>query len=146
MAVGGSLTISAAEETLGAGNNRLKLKPGRYVRLLVADTGIGMDEVTLARAIEPFFSTRGIGKETGLGLSMMHGLAAQLGGALETRSTPGLGTSIDLHPPVARKPLSNDRRTLRSTRLRERDARSSSTMRSWCGPAPPTCCPTSVSM
>jgi len=75
--------------------------PGRYVRLSVADTGIGMSEATLARAVEPFFSTKGIGKGTGLGLSMVHGLASQLGGALTIQSRPGVGTNIELWLPVA---------------------------------------------
>ena len=97
---GGSLTISAVEEELARGSG-LKLKPGRYVRLCVADTGVGMDEAVLARAIEPFFSTKGIGKGTGLGLSMVHGLAAQLGGGLEIQSKPGVGTNIELYLPVA---------------------------------------------
>lgn len=62
---GGTLRISATAEDVRAGH-RAKLHPGQYVRLSVADTGTGMDEATLARAIEPFFSTKGVGKGTGL--------------------------------------------------------------------------------
>jgi PAS domain S-box-containing protein len=97
---GGALTISAAPEAVKAGH-RSKLRPGEYVRLSVADTGIGMDEATLARAVEPFFSTKGIGKGTGLGLSMVHGLAAQLGGGFAISSRPGLGTCVDLWLPLS---------------------------------------------
>jgi PAS domain S-box-containing protein len=97
---GGALTISAAPEAIKAGH-RSKLRPGDYVRLSVADTGIGMDEATLARAVEPFFSTKGIGKGTGLGLSMVHGLAAQLGGGFAISSRPGLGTCVDLWLPLS---------------------------------------------
>jgi CheY-like chemotaxis protein len=97
---GGKLTIAAAAEEVAAGH-RAALPPGRYVRLSVSDSGIGMDETTLARAIEPFFSTKGVGQGTGLGLSMVHGLAAQLGGGLSIRSRPGLGTSVELWLPVA---------------------------------------------
>ncbi|HZH11078.1 MAG TPA: PAS domain-containing protein [Microvirga sp.] len=95
---GGTLRISALAETIqeGAGGT---LQPGRYVRLSVADTGVGMDEATLARAVEPFFSTKGIGKGTGLGLSMAHGLASQLGGALSIKSKLGLGTNVELWLP-----------------------------------------------
>ncbi len=73
--------------------------PGRYVCLKVTDTGMGMDEETRARAIEPFFSTKGVGRGTGLGLSMAHGLAAQLGGALTIDSRPNRGTTIALWLP-----------------------------------------------
>jgi len=97
---GGTLTISAGAETVGPGHPA-KLRPGDYVRFSVADTGVGMDEETLARAIEPFFSTKGIGKGTGLGLSMAHGLASQLGGALNISSRPALGTRIDVWLPVS---------------------------------------------
>jgi len=72
-----------------------------HVMLSVADSGVGMDEETLARCIEPFFSTKGIGKGTGLGLSMVHGLAAQLGGALRIDSREGVGTVIELWLPVS---------------------------------------------
>jgi PAS domain S-box-containing protein len=97
---GGTLTISAGAETAEPGHPA-KLRPGDYVRFSVADTGVGMDEETVARAIEPFFSTKGIGKGTGLGLSMAHGLASQLGGALHISSRPGLGTKIDVWLPVS---------------------------------------------
>ncbi len=60
-----------------------------------------MDEATLARAVEPFFSTKGIGRGTGLGLSMVHGLAAQLGGGLTIRSRLGEGTVVELWLPVS---------------------------------------------
>ena len=101
MREGGALTIAARAEDLDPAN-MAGLKPGRYVRLSVADTGIGMDAETCARAIEPFFSTKAKERGTGLGLSMVHGLAAQLGGGLAIASAPGEGTRIDLWLPVAR--------------------------------------------
>ncbi|WP_156362779.1 PAS domain-containing protein [Rubellimicrobium mesophilum] len=96
----GTLRITANGETVGA-RHPSGAAPGRYLRLSVADTGTGMDEATLARAVEPFYSTKGLGRGTGLGLSMVHGLAAQLGGALTIRSRPGLGTNVELWLPVA---------------------------------------------
>lgn len=78
---------------------------GPYLRLSVTDTGTGMDEATLKSAIEPFFSTKELGKGTGLGLSMVHGLAVQLGGALELKSRLGEGTTAELWLPVASLPV-----------------------------------------
>jgi signal transduction histidine kinase len=100
MADGGTLRISATSEMIGP-HHRSKLKAGTYVRLSVADTGVGMDDVTLAKAIEPFFSTKGVGKGTGLGLSMVHGLASQLGGAMSLSSKLGLGTNVELWLPIS---------------------------------------------
>ena len=94
---GGTLRISASARTVERAEARAEA--GRYVCLSVADTGVGMDDVTLARAVEPFFSTKGFGKGTGLGLSMVHGLASQLGGALAIRSKLGLGTNVELWLP-----------------------------------------------
>ena len=98
MPEGGTVRITVDAETVGR-QHRANLAPGRYLRLSVADTGVGMDEETLRRAIEPFFSTKGVGKGTGLGLSMVHGLASQLGGAITIRTTLGVGTTVDLWLP-----------------------------------------------
>lgn len=97
---GGRLRI-AVQPRRCAGDPLRGLEPGDYIALTVTDDGVGMDEATLARAIEPFFSTKGIGRGTGLGLSMVHGLAAQLGGALTLKSSPGAGTTVELLLPAA---------------------------------------------
>jgi signal transduction histidine kinase/CheY-like chemotaxis protein len=103
---GGALSIVAGCATVPAAEGSV-LRPGAYVRLSVADSGLGMDEPTLARAIEPFFSTKGTGRGTGLGLSMVHGLAAQLGGELRLDSKPGAGTRVELWLPVSREPVAD---------------------------------------
>jgi signal transduction histidine kinase/CheY-like chemotaxis protein len=97
---GGRLSIAAAVQAVDDGDP-VGLRAGGYVRLIAADTGIGMDKATLTRAVEPFFSTKGLGKGTGLGLSMIHGLAAQSGGTLRIESEVGRGTSIELWLPVS---------------------------------------------
>ena len=88
---GGEIQIAAGEADAGA---RAGLPPGRYVAIAVAvaDTGHGMDDATMRKAIDPFFTTKSADKGTGLGLSMVHGFAAQSGGALRLASTPGKGT------------------------------------------------------
>jgi signal transduction histidine kinase len=76
------------------------LRVGRYVCLFVSDTGDGMDEATLKRAAEPFFTNKGSGKGTGLGLSMVDGVAAQSGGAMRMTSRQGVGTTVEIWLPV----------------------------------------------
>ena len=98
MLEGGTLRISACMESIAEGH-RSRLPAGNYLCLSVADTGTGMDPTTLARSVEPFFSTKGVGQGTGLGLSMVHGLASQLNGALTIQSSPGLGTNVELWLP-----------------------------------------------
>ncbi|HEV7323741.1 MAG TPA: PAS domain S-box protein [Bosea sp. (in: a-proteobacteria)] len=100
MPEGGVLRVAAVNEHIGRGH-RSGLPDGDYVRLSVADTGIGMDAKTLAQATEPFFTTKGVGKGTGLGLSMVHGMAEQLGGRLQLHSLPGDGTTVEIWLPVA---------------------------------------------
>ncbi len=104
---GGELTVAAKRETVPQGQ-RSGLKQGHCVLLRVSDTGTGMDPDTLARAVEPFSSTKGVGQGTGLGPSMVYGLAAQLGGGLTIESTPGRGTTIDLWVPVSRQGLDEE--------------------------------------
>jgi PAS domain S-box-containing protein len=95
---GGTLTIACSNERR---NEAEGLASGEYVRISVADTGEGMTEETLARAREPFFTTKGIGRGTGLGLSMVHGFTAQSGGAMHISSKPGSGTVVTLWLPAA---------------------------------------------
>ena len=96
MPAGGTITVTARHEAALSGPD------GEcFVRLAVADTGLGMDSETLARAADPFFTTKIVGKGTGLGLSMVHGLAAQSGGRIELRSTPGVGSEVELWLPAA---------------------------------------------
>ncbi len=102
MPAGGILTISGTHETQTAGAPDAILQPGDYVRIAVADNGVGMDEATVSKATEPFFTTKGPGKGTGLGLSMVHGLAAQSGGLLRIKSELSIGTTLELWLPRAK--------------------------------------------
>jgi signal transduction histidine kinase len=95
---GGSIDVRIAECQV---SGDAALTSGRYLKLSVIDTGTGMSPEILKRAIEPFFSSKPLGKGTGLGLSMVHGLAVQLGGALQLASTVGKGTAATLMLPVA---------------------------------------------
>jgi PAS domain S-box-containing protein len=104
---GGTLRISANAQAVAPARDS-KLPPGRYVRVSVADTGVGMSKDVAAKAVEPFYSTKGVGKGTGLGLSMVHGLALQLGGELVIESEPGQGTTIELWLPQSDQPLVAD--------------------------------------
>jgi PAS domain S-box-containing protein len=82
-----------------------ELQPGDYVRIAVKDNGVGMTREVLERALEPFFTTKEIGKGSGLGLAQVYGVATQFGGAVQLRSTPGIGTTVEVFLPRA---LSDD--------------------------------------
>lgn len=99
---GGDIVLSAREESI-TGNHMSGLGSGQYIRLSVSDTGEGMDEETLRKAAEPFFTTKGINKGTGLGLSMVHGFAEQSGGRLILQSEIGNGTTATLWLPLAKR-------------------------------------------
>ncbi|HET6432797.1 PAS domain S-box protein [Dyella sp.] len=104
MPSGGKLMISVHERTLSAAIEELGLAAGRYVVFEVADTGSGMSREVMSHALEPFFTTKDVGKGSGLGLSMVYGFVRQSGGQLSIDSEPGRGTRVDLMLPVALSP------------------------------------------
>jgi CheY-like chemotaxis protein len=101
MPTGGKLTIEVANIRIDADQAAQDgdLTPGAYVMIGVSDTGEGMDSQTLAQAIEPFFTTKEVGRGTGLGLSMVYGFIKQSGGHMRVQSHPGQGTSVRLYLP-----------------------------------------------
>jgi CheY-like chemotaxis protein len=100
MPAGGKFTLSISNVEIPPEDDRAGLmKPGRYVLLSAADTGIGMDDATLARVFEPFFTTKEPGKGTGLGLATTYGIVTQSGGYLFTDSQVGVGSTFSVYLP-----------------------------------------------
>jgi signal transduction histidine kinase len=90
---GGRIIVGARSETLASD---VELPPGDYVRLSVADNGVGMPQDVQAKAFEPFFTTKGVGKGTGLGLAQVYGIAKQSGGIARIDSAAGAGTMVSI--------------------------------------------------
>jgi PAS domain S-box-containing protein len=101
MPAGGRLTIRTAN--VSRSDAPPDLRPGDYVLISVADSGEGMTEEVLSKAVEPFFTTKEIGKGSGLGLSMVHGVATQSGGGLRIDSRVGRGTTVNVYLPRSRR-------------------------------------------
>jgi len=101
---GGEIVLAADQEQLEHPRAGTGLAAGGYLRLSVRDNGRGMSSETRARAMEPFFTTKGRERGSGLGLSMVYGFARQSGGGLEIDSRLGSGTEVRLYLPVARPP------------------------------------------
>ncbi len=99
---GGILTIEIAPVTLGADfTEHPGVKPGKYMKLVVSDTGEGIDKHALPHIFEPFFTTKDMGKGTGLGLSMVYGIIKQHGGFINVYSEKGMGTTFKIYLPVS---------------------------------------------
>ena len=107
---GGCLDLAAHGERVSAGTLP-ELAAGDYIVIEVRDSGCGMDEATLKRASEPFFTTKDLGRGTGLGLSMVDGLAAQSGGAMRIRSKLDYGTTVELWLPTSKSEPGGQRKT-----------------------------------
>jgi len=99
---GGTLTIETENATLDHKGRILTpwTRPGRFVRLSVADTGVGMDEEIMQHLFEPFFTTKGPGEGTGLGLAVVHGIVAQHEGWINVHSEPGQGSNFSIYLPA----------------------------------------------
>lgn len=117
MPEGGEVRVSTRAVTVEAGHP-LGLAPGTYGVVEVRDDGPGMSPEVLARAFEPYFTTKPPGKGTGLGLSTSYGIAQQHGGTLELESAPGRGTVARLYLPVTdAAPVAQELRPPTSTAL-----------------------------
>ena len=99
--VAGELTLMLTISDVSTPNARLGgIAPGRYVRIAVKDTGVGMSDEVQARAFEPFYTTKGVGEGSGLGLSQTYGVVKQAGGAVLLESGVGRGTTVTLYLPA----------------------------------------------
>lgn len=102
---GGILEISLSEIELDFrdASQYLDLSPGKYVRLIVTDTGCGMDRELMERIFDPYFTTKEKSKGTGLGLSVVHGIVKSQGGDITVYSEPGKGSTFNVYIPVIQK-------------------------------------------
>jgi CheY-like chemotaxis protein len=110
----GQLNISIDNVAVKAGEVG-ELAPGDYVRISVADTGVGIPPEHLERVFEPFFTTKPVGKGTGLGLSQIFGFARQSGGDVAIDSTPDVGTTVSIYLPRSARTANAGEERVRST-------------------------------
>jgi signal transduction histidine kinase/ActR/RegA family two-component response regulator len=103
-----SVALERVELTEARSVARGTLAPGRYLRLVISDTGDGIPPEVFERIFDPFFTTKGVGEGTGLGLSLVHGIVTDLGGGIDVQSKVGEGTCFEIWLPAAgetRKPV-----------------------------------------
>ena len=122
MPLGGRLSIEGKNVKASEVDKSAELAPGDYVAISVTDTGTGMPAAVVARACEPFFTTKELGKGSGLGLAQVYGVAQQSGGGVQIKSIVGQGTTVELYLPRSlaqpHRPREPERNSHRHTRNR----------------------------
>ena len=111
MPEGGTLSLEASVATLAPEHLPADApgQPGQYVRIVIRDSGVGMEPRVLERVFEPFFTTKEPGKGSGLGLSLVYGIVSRHGGFIGVRSQEGRGSEFTLHLPVTSRPAETAR-------------------------------------
>ena len=110
MPAGGDLSLETTNFVVDENYAKTySMTPGRYVRISISDTGVGMDEKTKARIFEPFFTTKELGRGTGLGLAMVYGIIKNHNGFIDVISEPACGTTFALYLPASEKKASRDK-------------------------------------
>jgi PAS domain S-box-containing protein len=101
---GGELFLQTENVEIGEQKARFfATQPGRYIKISVSDTGVGMDEATMQKLFEPFFTTKKMGRGTGLGLASVYGIIKNHGGFIEVFSKEGAGSTFDIYLPASGK-------------------------------------------
>jgi len=115
---GGKLYVETDVAELSDTNpNSLKLKPGRYVRILVKDTGVGMDPQTLQQIFDPFFTTKEKGRGTGLGLASAYGILKNHNGGIHADSSLGCGATFSIYLPISENNVVEEIRTEKNVQI-----------------------------
>ena len=111
MPEGGSLFLETRNTTIGPDYLKpFAVPPGKYVRIAVRDTGVGMDKKTAERVFEPFFTTREMGRGAGLGLASVYGIVKSHGGFITVYSEVGHGTAFHIYLPASKKEMEADKK------------------------------------
>jgi PAS domain S-box-containing protein len=99
---GGTISIALNNAMIDEKSSRrhAAISPGRHVKLMIGDTGHGMDKRTLDRIFDPYFTTKEIGKGTGIGLTVVHGIVEKHNGMISAESVPGKGTVFEILIPA----------------------------------------------
>jgi signal transduction histidine kinase/CheY-like chemotaxis protein len=109
MPAGGRLLLETCNVVLDNNSARkYGIAPGRYVKISVADTGVGMDERIMERIFEPFFTTKEMGRGTGLGLASAYGIVKSHGGLIDVESKIGQGSTFNIYLPASKKTVNNE--------------------------------------